>query len=238
MKAVLLAAGKGERLRPLTKSLPKVMIPINGKPILEYHVEMLAKAQIKDVFINLHHLPNQIKDYFKDGRKWHLRIHYSYEPEILGTAGAVKKLERELRPDPFLVIYGDNFLKIHYKDFIKYSEKKNGIGIIAVFRKKAVKESGIVSVGTSQKIDRFVEKPKPEEVFSHWANAGVYYFREKVFDFIEPKFSDFGLDVLPRILNQGEELYAYKLKERVWAIDNLRLLKALRKNQEDGDLIK
>ena len=118
MKAVLLAAGKGERLKPLTENLPKVMISINGKPILEYHIEMLANAGTTDVFINLHHLPEKIMEYFKDGKKWGLKIQYSYEPEILGTAGAVKKLEKELRPGPFLVIYGDNFLKINYRDFI------------------------------------------------------------------------------------------------------------------------
>ena len=232
MKAVLLAAGKGVRLKHLTENLPKVMIPINGKPILEYHIEMLADAEITDVFINLHHLPEKIMEYFKDGKKWGLKIRYSYEPEILGTAGAVKRLEKELRPGSFLVIYGDNFLKIDYGDFIRYSEKKNGVGTIAAFWKEDVRESGILSVGYRQKISRFVEKPKLEEVFSHWVSAGVFYFREKVLDFIEPKYADFGFDVVPKILKEGKELYAYKLKGMVWGIDTLELLDELLKRKQ------
>ena len=232
MKAVLLAAGKGERLKPLTENFPKVMISINGKPILEYHIEMLADSEITDVFVNLHHLPEKIKEYFKNGAKWGLKIQYSYEPEILGTAGAVKKLEKELRPGPFLVIYGDNFLKIDYGDFIRYSEKKNGVGTIAAFWKEDVKESGILSVGYRQKISRFVEKPRPEEVFSHWVSAGVFYFREKVLDFIEPEYADFGFDVVPRMLKEGKELYAYKLKGMVWGIDTLELLDELLKRKQ------
>lgn len=106
----------------------------------------------------------------------------------------------------------------------RYSERKNGIGIVAIFWKEDVSESGILSVGYRQKISRFVEKPRPEEVFGHWVSAGVFYFREKVFDFIEPKYSDFGFDVLPMILKEGMELYAYKLKAKVWGIDTFELL--------------
>ena len=122
MKAVLLAAGKGTRLKPLTDNIPKVMIQINGKAILEYHIEQLAETGIIDIYINLHYLSEKIKNHFEDGRKWGVKINYSYEPEILGTAGALKKLSRELRTDPFLVVYGDNFLEINYKDFIEYAE--------------------------------------------------------------------------------------------------------------------
>lgn len=232
MKAILLAAGKGTRLRPLTDKIPKVLIPINGKPILEYHVEQLAYAGIKNIFINLHHLPQKIKDYFEDGRKWGIKIQYSYEPELLGTAGAVKNLEKKLGKEPFLVVYGDNLLKIDYKYFIKYSETKNGIGNIVIFEKDDVRGCGIVEIGDNQEILRFIEKPTRQEIFSNWVNAGVFYFRNEIFEYIRPRISDFGFDVFPHLLQKGKKLYVYKLKGEVWGIDSLGLLKELsnRKN--------
>jgi len=227
MKAVLLAAGKGTRLRPLTEKIPKVLIPTNGKPILEYHVEQIAKTGIEVIFINLHHLPEKIMEHFEDGRKWGIKIQYSYESELLGTAGAVKNLEKNIGTEPFLVVYGDNFLKIDYKDFIKYSETKDGIGNIVIFEKEDVKGCGIIEIGENQEILRFVEKPTKQQVFSHWANAGVFYFRKEIFEYIKPGFSDFGFDVFPYLLQIGKKLYAYKLKGEVWGIDRLELLEEL-----------
>lgn len=227
MKAVLLAAGKGKRLKPLTDNIPKVMVPINGKPILEYHIVQLKKVEIKDIFINLHHLSEKIKNYFKDGRKWGVNILYSYEPEILGTAGAVKKLEKELGSDPFLVVYGDNLIEINYRKFIKYSENRDAIGTVAVFEKEDVRGSGILDIGYRNRVLHFVEKPKSEEIFSHWASAGIFYFCQEIFDYIQPEFSDLGFDVLPRVIKEGKKLYAYKLKDEVWGIDNPGILKEL-----------
>jgi NDP-sugar pyrophosphorylase family protein len=231
MKAFLLAAGKGIRLKPLTDRIPKVMIPIAGKPILEYHVEQLAASGIREIFINLHHLPEKIKGFFQDGRKWGVHIKYSYEPEILGTAGAVKRLKKSLAREPFLVIYGDNYTQLDYADFIAHAERKNGIGTVAVFEKKDVRECGIVEIGPGQRILRFLEKPKPEDVFSHWVNAGIYYFQPAVFEFIGSDYSDFGFEVLPYLLQQGERLFAYKLKTAVWAVDSRDLLDQLRKRK-------
>ena len=231
MKAFLLAAGKGIRLKPLTDRIPKVMIPVAGKPILEYYVEQLAASGIREIFINLHHLPEKIKGYFQDGQKWGVHIKYSYEPEILGTAGAVKRLEKSLAREPFLVIYGDNFLQSDYADLIAHAERKNGIGTVAVFKKKDVGGSGIVEIGAGQRILRFAEKPKAKDVFSQWVNAGIYYFQPAVFEFIESDHSDFGFDVLPYLLQREERLYAYKLKTAVWAVDSLELLDQLRKQK-------
>jgi len=230
MKAVLLAAGRGTRLRPLTDEMPKVMIPINGKPILEYHIDQLARAGIKDIYINLHHLPDQIKNYFDDGRKWGLRIQYSYEPAILGTAGAVKKLEAMLGDDAFLVVYGDNFFEMNYKDFVAFSESKTGIGVVAAFKKDDVQGGGILEIGDEERILRFKEKPNPSGVFSHWVSAGVFYFRKEIFEFIHNGFFDFGHDVFPEIIKIGKKLYAYKLEQDVCAIDDIDLLNKL----EDG----
>ena len=228
MKALLLAAGTGSRLKPLTENLPKVMVPVFGKPILEYHVEQLAEADIRELFINLHCFPDKIRDYFKDGKKWGLNIQYSFESEPLGTSGAVKNLEKELGTEPFLVVYGDNFHKANYTDFIKFSTRKDGVGNIAVFEKENVKESGIVAFNKSLQITRFKEKPRQNEIFSHWVNAGFYYFRSKVFDYIKPGFSDFGKDILPEIIKKNEILYAYKIKTKVWGIDSIELLNELK----------
>jgi len=227
MKAVLLAAGKGTRLRPLTDKMPKVMIPIAGKPILEHHIVHLAEAGIQEIFINLHHLPERITSHFENGKKWGVRIQYSFEPEILGTAGAVKKLEGELRGVPFLVVYGDNFSKFDFADFISWSEKAGGLGAVAVFEKEDVAGSGVVDIGSGDRIVRFIEKPEPNDVISHWVNAGIYQLSEDIFNALPSGYSDFGHDIFPEVIKRGMKLFAYRSKEPVWAIDHVELLDEL-----------
>jgi NDP-sugar pyrophosphorylase family protein len=227
MKAVVLAAGKGTRLRPLTDEMPKVMVPIAGKPILEHHVEHLAEAGIREIFINLHHLPERIMSHFGDGRKWGIRIRYSFEPEIMGTAGAVKKLEAELRGAPFLVVYGDNFSEFDFADFISWSEKAGGLGTVAVFEKEDVAGSGVADIGSGDRIVRFIEKPASNEVLSHWVNAGIYRLDEEILDAIPRGYSDFGCDIFPEAIKSGRKLFAYRSREPVWAIDHMELLEEL-----------
>jgi NDP-sugar pyrophosphorylase family protein len=227
MKAVLLAAGKGMRLRPLTDGMPKVMIPIAGKPILEHPVEHLAGAGIREIFINLHHLPDRITSHFGNGQKWGVRIRYSFEPEIMGTAGAVKKLEAELRGAPFIVVYGDNFSEFDFADFISWSEKAHGLGTVAVFEKEEAAGSGVADIGSGGRIVRFLEKPAPNEVLSHWVNAGIYRLSGDILDAIPRGYSDFGHDIFPEAIKRGRKLFAYKSKVPVWAIDHLELLDEL-----------
>jgi NDP-sugar pyrophosphorylase family protein len=230
MKAVLLAAGKGTRLRPLTDEMPKVMIPIAGKPILEHHIVHLAEAGIREIYINLHHLPERITSHFGDGGKWGVRIRYSFEPEIMGTAGAVKKLESELRGGPFLVVYGDNYLEMDLSGFIEASAARDGVGTIAVFEQADVNGSGILELGKDDEIVRFKEKPAPDEVFSHRVSAGLFYFRPAIFEYIPSGYSDFGLDVIPKILMSGGRLFAHRLRGGVWAIDDIELLNTLNRH--------
>lgn len=227
MKAVVLAAGKGTRLRPLTNALPKVMVPANGKPILEYHLENLAQAGIKEIFINLHYLPESITKHFGDGARWGVHIRYSYEPDILGTAGAVGKLGSILQDGPFLVVYGDNYLELDLAAFIETSEARDGVGTLAVFEKADVAGSGILELGNDDEVLRFKEKPVPGEVFSHWVNAGLLYLRPEIFEHIPAGFSDFGLHVIPSLLRKRGGLFAYRLSGEGWAIDDLDLLNAL-----------
>jgi len=235
-KAVILAAGKGTRLKPVTNDIPKVMIPVNGKPVLEYHIEQLAKARIKKIFINLHHLPEKIKKYIGSGDRWNIEIIYSFEPEILGTAGAIKNIEKNIGPDPFLVVYGDNFLELDLSKFIKYSISKGGIGTIAVFEKDDVTGGGIVAIEKKNRITRFLEKPSPSEVFSHWVSAGVFFFSNRIFEFIGHGYSDLGYDILPKILEQEDIIFAYKLDSKVWAIDSIDLLNDLERHLKQRDI--
>ncbi len=230
MKALLLAAGRGSRLSPLTDALPKVMAPVGGRPLLERHVASLVAAGVLDIWINLHHLPEVITRHFGGGTAYGARIRYSYEPEILGTAGAVKKLEAEFRGGPFLVVYGDNYLDINWPGFIGPASARTGTGTIAVFKKSDATGSGIVDLGRADRITRFKEKPRKGEIFSCWANAGIYFFRPEILAFIPDGFSDFGRDVIPRVIRGGGRLYAHRLPGGVWAIDDARLLEALREH--------
>ena len=232
MKAVLLAAGQGSRLRPLTDQIPKVMIPFKGKPVLERHIEQLAESNIREIYINLHHLPKKIRGYFGTGKKWKVKIKYSYEPIILGTAGAVKNLENELIKEPFLVVYGDNILETNYLDFVKYAEQKKGLGIVAVFNKEDVLASGILDIDQENRIMHFVEKPAVDRVFSHWVNAGLYYLRPEIFKYLSEGNSDFGYDIIPKILAAGDFLYAYKMTSAVLAIDSPDLLAYVLKHND------
>lgn len=226
MKAVVLAAGRGTRLRPWTETLPKVMIPVGGKPPLERHIERLRAAGIEDIFINLHHLPEAITGRFGDGEGWGVRIRYAYEPELLGTAGAVKNLERDLAGGPFLVVYGDNTVDADYADFSHFAQAGDALGIVAVFEKDDVAGAGIVDFAPDGRIARFLEKPEPGAAFSRWVNAGIYRFGPRLFDYLKPGFSDFGKDVFPLLLERGETLLAYVLKGPVVAVDTPDQLRA------------
>ena len=220
---MLLAAGEGARLRPLTEKLPKPMIPIAGKPILEHNVELLAQHGIHEIAINLHHCPDVIAKHFGDGSRFGMSITYSYEPEVLGTAGAVKKLESYFQ-DTFLVIYADNLIKCDLKRLLSFHKKHQGVATIALHFRDDVVQSGVAVLDAEDRLTLFVEKPQPAYVSSHWVNAGVLVLEREVLGHIPPGIaSDFGREILPRLLEKGERLYGYRLRqeEGPWWIDTL-----------------
>jgi NDP-sugar pyrophosphorylase family protein len=234
MRAIILAAGKGERIKEVTKSIPKPMIRIHGKPILEHNIEWLRSYGITDLYINLHHLPDVITNYFGNGEKHRVRITYSYEPELLGTAGAVKKICREIwrfkdkkeNMDPFLVIYGDNLMMFDLNEIINFHYKKGGIATIAVYEKEDVWQSGIVLLNDKGQVLRFIEKPSSQEVISNLVNAGIYVLEFEVLNYIPDNQNiDFGKDVFPSIINSGEKLFAIKVEGDLIAIDTPELLR-------------
>jgi len=217
MKAIILAAGKGERLKEITQTIPKPMINFKGKPILEYNILLCKTFGITDIYINLHHLPEIIADYFGDGKKFAVNIHYSYEKELLGTAGAVKKIANDFgfqnqtfmqssihaSSEYFFVIYGDNYSNFDLNLLLEKQKETKAICIIAFHYREDTLHSGIAEFDKKGRVLKFIEKPLPGESDSYWVNAGIYLLQLEILNYIPDGFSDFGKDIFPKILKEN-----------------------------------
>jgi NDP-sugar pyrophosphorylase family protein len=220
MRAFILAAGEGRRLRPLTDRIPKPMIEIRGRPILEHNVRLLVSSGISDITINTHYFPHVVTDHFGDGKKFGARITYSYENELLGTAGALNAV-RDSFESTFLLMYGDNLTTCDLSKLIA-AQRPGASGTIAVYQREDVSQSGVVVLDGADRVTRFVEKPGGEEHLGNWVNAGLLVLEPSIFRHIPPNgFSDFGKDVFPAALAAGEVFRAYRMSERLWWIDSL-----------------
>ena len=220
-KAMILAAGQGTRLRPLTESIPKCMVPLAGKPLLEHTILWLRKYGVMDLMINLHHLPHVVRDYFGDGQKWGVNITYSVEEQALGTAGGVKNVDWFF-DGPFFVWYGDNLSTCRLDYLWEFHRAKGGVVTIALHYREDPIASGIVGLDENDRITHFLEKPRPDQVFSHWVSAGIFVLEPQVLEAIPAEGSpDFGRDIFPALLAGGQPLYGYRMSEGedLWWID-------------------
>lgn len=220
-KAMLLAAGQGTRLRPLTERIPKCMVPIGGKPILEHTLEWLRHYGITEIIINLYHLPEVIRAYFGDGQKWGVNIAYSPEDRPLGTAGGVRNAAWFFG-GPFFVWYGDNLSVCRLDRLWEFHKVKGGIATIALHHRDDPTQSGIVGLDETDRITRFLEKPRPDQVFSYWVSAGIFVLEPQVLDAIPAEGTpDFGRDVFPALLDTDQPLYGYRMSpdEGLWWVD-------------------
>lgn len=217
IRALMLAAGEGSRLRPLTDETPKPMLKVAGLPILEHNIRLMVRYGIKEIAINLHYKPEVITGYFHDGEKLGCDITYSREERLLGTAGALLPLEAFFS-STFVILYGDNIFDIDLTDMIHYHEQKGGILTMAAYYRDDVVSSGILDFDSGGRITRFKEKPGRDEVFKHWVNAGVLICERAILEYIPgDRPSDFGVDVIPMLIERGEEIFAYtKTKKLLW----------------------
>jgi NDP-sugar pyrophosphorylase family protein len=175
--------------------------------------------------INLHYLADKVRQFVGDGSKYGLQVHYSYEPELLGTAGAVKKVAAFF-DQPFYVIYSDNFSQWDLKKLVDIYEKHQPAATMAVHWREDVTQSGMVELDQNNRILRLVEKPKPENVTSYYVNAGFYYLDPRVFNYIpDGKPCDFAFQVFPEMLRSEEEMYAVKMEEPIIGIDTIEAYK-------------
>lgn len=221
MKAFIMAAGVGTRLRPLTYDIPKPMISIVNKPVLEHTLELLAKYGIKEVVINLHYQGALIKKYFGNGSKWGITITYSEEKELMGTAGGVKKAE-SFFDGTFLVMSGDGLTDINLRKVLNFHVRKKALATMILKQVDARFEYGVVMLSKTGRINKFLEKPNWSSVFSNTVNTGIYIFEPAIFKYIpKNKFYDFGHDLWPRLVKNKQKIYGYQMGEYWCDIGNL-----------------
>ncbi len=209
-KAMVLAAGLGTRLRPLTDMISKPMAPIVNKPVMEHIIDLLSKYGYEEIVCNLHWYPEVIKDFFGDGSKWGVNIVYSYEQELLGTAGGVKNVESFFGGEPFLVISGDALTDIDLEQAYLFHERKGGMCTMVLTRVEDTSQYGVVLLDEDKRIYGFQEKPLSGEAKSDLANSGIYFFEPQIFEHIPAgQFYDFGKNLFPHLLDKDIPYFGY-----------------------------
>lgn len=211
MKALILAAGLGTRLGSLTRNIPKPMLPVGGRPLLEHIVELLRSHGITEIALNLHYKPDAILNHFGSGDAWGVRLRYSYEAELLGSAGTALRHLAWFYPDPFLVYYGDVYSDANLSDLMERHRFSGAAATVAVYQAPDPTRHGIVQFDTDGRVRSFVEKPPADRVLSNWANSGIYVLNPEVLHFVTGIPSDFEYDVFPRLLDAGQVIHAYPL---------------------------
>jgi mannose-1-phosphate guanylyltransferase len=211
-KAMVLAAGLGTRLRPLTDLISKPMAPIVNRPVMEHIIKLLAKHGFKDIVCNLHYFPDEIKNHFKDGSKWGVNIVYSFEEELLGTAGGVKKVEDFFQGQTLLVISGDALTDIDLSNAYDFHKEKKGKATLVLTEVEDTTQFGVVILDAEKRIKGFQEKPLSGEAKSNLANSGIYFFEPDIFEYMPPRgqFYDFGKNLFPDLLEKDIPYYGYK----------------------------
>ncbi|MES2661828.1 MAG: NDP-sugar synthase [Pseudomonadota bacterium] len=223
-KAMILAAGQGSRVRPLTKNLPKPMVPVLGKPVMEYLIEHLARYDIKEIMVNVAYNHNKIESYFGDGHRWGVSIGYSFEgareygdivPKPIGSAGGLRKIQdfSGFFDETTLVICGDAIVDLDLKSAIYEHRQKGAVASVITLDvpREQVKNYGIVVADEEGRVKSFQEKPSPEEAKSTLASTGIYILEPSVIDLIpQNKNYDIGSQLFPLLVEKGLPFYAQK----------------------------
>ncbi len=224
MKAFLLAAGLGTRLRPITDNTPKCLVPICGKPMLSWWIELFEKHGITDVLINTHYLRDQVSDFINEHNKSNPKVtlYEAYEPVLIGSGGTILKNRSFIQDDEdFLICYADNLTDTNLSDFINFHKSNDGILSMALFHTNHPKSCGIAETDKNNRIVDFIEKPDRPK--SDLANAGMYVTDSKIFEYLwEKELLDLGKDVLPKLIGNmyGWENNSYLID--VGTLDNYK----------------
>src|SRR5436305_765080 len=209
MKAVVMAGGEGSRLRPLTSSLPKPLVPVAGRPIMEHILLHLRRHQLRDVVATVQYMGASIRNYFGDGSDQGVALTYSVEDSPLGTAGSVM-LARPQLAETFVVISGDSLTDIDLGAAARFHRERKAIATIVLKPVPNPLEYGVVVVDEGGAVQRFIEKPSWGEVISDLANTGIYILDPAVFEFFrQGEITDWSGDVFPKLLKEGEHVFGW-----------------------------
>jgi mannose-1-phosphate guanylyltransferase len=208
MKAMVLAAGLGTRLRPLTYEITKPMVPVLDRPVMAHILDLLDRHGFQDVIANLHYFPDSIKEHFGD------RLEYRYEEELLGTAGGVRACREFFGDEAFLIISGDALTDIDLGAFAARHRAAGGIATLSVKKVSDTREYGVVLHDSEGRITGFQEKPEPDEALSDLGNCGIYIFEPEIFDYFpERPFADWAQDVFPALLANDVPFHIHEIRD-------------------------
>ncbi len=221
MKAMILAAGKGTRIRPITYTIPKPMIPILQKPVMEFLLELLRQHGFDEIMVNVSHLAYEIESYFRDGQRFGVQIGYSFEGKIVdgelvgeavGSAGGMKKIQ-DFSPffdDTFVVLCGDALIDLDLTAAVKWHREKGSIAtvIMKTVPREEVSSYGVVVTDEEGKIKAFQEKPSVNEALSTTINTGIYIFEPEILDYIPSgQEYDIGSQLFPKLVEMNAPFY-------------------------------
>jgi mannose-1-phosphate guanylyltransferase len=223
VKAMILAAGLGTRLRPITYAMPKPMVPVANRPVMEHIARLLARQGFRQAIANLHWFPDLIEAHFGDGSELGLELSYSREESLLGTSGGVRNAAGFLG-DSFLVISGDALTDLDLAAMRDFHGSHDGIATLATKRVADTSQFGVAITGADGRIQGFQEKPDPAEALSDLANCGIYMFRAEIFDYFPAPgtskaagsedpggFADWAMDVFPTLLEGDVPFYSHEI---------------------------
>jgi mannose-1-phosphate guanylyltransferase len=209
---MVMAAGLGTRLRPLTYEVPKPMVPVANRPVMELILRLLAEQGFREVVSNLHWFPETIESRFKDGSELGIELSYIHEPELTGTAGGVRAAREFLTAEdgPFLVLAGDALTDIDLHALVDAHRANDGVATLATKAVPNVSEYGVVVIDGENRVQGFQEKPDPSEALSDLANCMIYVFEPEILDYFPDQDPlDFALDVFPALLQHDVPFHVH-----------------------------
>ena len=218
MKAMVLAAGVGSRLEPLTSQVPKPLVPIANRPVMEHILALLKTHGITEVMSNLHYQPDKIQNHFGDGAKFGMNLHFHHEKELSGDAGGVRACKAFLQDSTFIVLMGDLLTDANLNEVIARHKEKKALATIAIKQVDDVSNFGVVLTNEKGFITGFQEKPKPAEALSNHASTGIYILEPEVFKYIPASGSyGFGRQLFPLLVEKGLPVLAVPIDQYYWS---------------------